>query len=204
VVLALAIHTTSPDLGLAISDFAGVTTQRVWPLGRDLSTYFHSYLQEMIRPYGWTELAFIAVAQGPGGFTGTRIGVVAARTLAQQLSVPLFGVCSLAAIATHAAGETPQHLAVQMRSQRSDLFTAIYEPTPGGLKTQLPVQVMTPDQWQQQLAQWPHPYRLIEAAGGLGHTVTTVLTLAHQQWSQGQRPHWSEVLPYYGQHPVHR
>ncbi|ASC73085.1 tRNA threonylcarbamoyladenosine biosynthesis protein TsaB [Halomicronema hongdechloris C2206] len=202
--LALAIHTTSPDLGLAISDFAGLTKRRVWPLGRELSTHFHGCLQEMVHPYGWAELEFIAVAQGPGGFTGTRIGVVTARTLAQQLSVPLFGVCSLAAVAAHEAGGTSQQLAVQMRSHRRDLFVAIYHPAPEGPKPQLPVQVMTPDRWQQTLAQWPHPYRLIEAEAGLGHTVSAVLELAYRRWGQGERPHWSQVLPYYGQHPVHR
>src|SRR4028118_1155769 len=96
---SLALHTTSSQLGLAISNFAGDTRFSSWDLGRDLSTHLHQYLAEFLTPQTWSDLAFIAVAKGPGGFTGTRIGVVTARTLAQQLDIPLFGVSTLAAVA---------------------------------------------------------------------------------------------------------
>jgi tRNA A37 threonylcarbamoyladenosine modification protein TsaB len=32
--------------------------------------------------------------------------------------------------------------------------------------------------------------------------VISVLELAYLDWQQGKRPHWSEALPFYGQHPV--
>ena len=37
----LAIHTTSPELGLAISNFGEDTRSKTWNLGRDLSTHLH-------------------------------------------------------------------------------------------------------------------------------------------------------------------
>ncbi|MGL4500891.1 MAG: tRNA (adenosine(37)-N6)-threonylcarbamoyltransferase complex dimerization subunit type 1 TsaB, partial [Planktothrix sp.] len=95
----LAIHTSSPDLGLAISNFQDVKRCQSWALGRDLSTHLHQYLLEFIQPQTWSDLGWIAVAKGPGSFTGTRIGVVTARTLAQQLKIPVFAISSLAAIA---------------------------------------------------------------------------------------------------------
>ncbi|NJR66246.1 MAG: tRNA (adenosine(37)-N6)-threonylcarbamoyltransferase complex dimerization subunit type 1 TsaB, partial [Leptolyngbyaceae cyanobacterium CRU_2_3] len=99
---ALAIHTASPDLGLSLSNFAGETRHQTWSLGRALSTHLHVYLAEFLQPQTWSDLMLLAVAKGPGGFTGTRIGVVTARTLAQQLEIPLFTVSTLAAIAqTH-------------------------------------------------------------------------------------------------------
>ena len=95
----LAIHTASPELGLAISNFGGDSRYQVWDLGRDLATHLHQNLLKFIQPQIWADLAFIAVAKGPGSFTGTRIGVVTARTLAQQLDIPLFAISTLAAVA---------------------------------------------------------------------------------------------------------
>ena len=94
---ALGIHTTTPQLGLCFSHpDIGVTTH-TWDLGRDMSTQLHKYLFSFISLDTLKRLEFIAVAVGPGGFTSTRLGVVTARTLAQQLDIPLFGVSSLAA-----------------------------------------------------------------------------------------------------------
>lgn len=41
------------------------------------------------------ELSFIAIGKGPGSFTGTRIGVITAKTLSFSLSIPLVPFCSL-------------------------------------------------------------------------------------------------------------
>ncbi len=207
--VGLAIHTSSPELGLAISNFKDDARQQTWALGRDLSTHLHPTLIEFLHPYQWTDLSFLAVARGPGGFTGTRIGVVTARTLAQQLDIPLFGISSLAAIAQWAVEQSPSLLtdvaraiAVDMPAQRDMHFAAIYRPTPTGLTTLQPDQVISLADWEATLAAWPTPVTRIIAEANQAKTVGQILALAHQAWQQGIRPHWSEVLPYYGQHPV--
>lgn len=197
----IALHTSSPDLGLTISNFAGDSRQQVWPLGRDLSTHLHQALSDFLVPQDWSDLAFIAVALGPGGFTGTRIGVVTARTLAQQLQIPLLGVSSLAAIAS-SQSETEGPIAVQMPAQRGELYAAIYQSSPAGLTALVPDVVLTIEAWQQKLSDWNTPYRLVKAEADQGGQVSAVLKLAHQLWQQGDRPNWSEVLPFYGQHPI--
>lgn len=211
--LGLAIHTSSPELGLALIDGGGNCHHQTWPFGRELAAHLHPCLQTFLNGYAWSDLTFLSVAIGPGGFTGTRIGVVTARTLAQQLDIPLFGISSLAAFAERmrtaeptsglSAPPAPQtHLAVQMQAQRGELFGAIYAPTPAGLTTALPDQVFTQETWSQTLAAWPEPYKLLTAEGSLADTVPQVLSLAYQQQKKGSQPHWSEVLPFYGQHPV--
>lgn len=227
----LALHTTSSQLGLAIANFAGDTRSATWDLGRDLSTHLHQYLAEILRPQTRSDLAFIAVAKGPGSFTGTRIGIVTARTLAQQLDIPLFGISTLAAIAwSHSfdlrKGNLPYPpqpplgkeglsgegivptvdctYALQMHAQRGQLFTAVYQVSSDGstLIQLLPDAVMTPDTWKQALDALEMPYQLLDAPADLGNTVISVLELAYLDWQQGKHPHWSEVLPFYGQHPV--
>ncbi|MEH1960912.1 MAG: tRNA (adenosine(37)-N6)-threonylcarbamoyltransferase complex dimerization subunit type 1 TsaB [Nostoc sp.] len=203
---ALALHTTTPELGLAISNFAGETRSQVWNLGRDLSSLIHQYLIEFIKPQTWADLSFIAVAKGPGGFTGTRIGVVTARTLGQQLDIPVFAISTLAAVAWSEAGKSqnPKTIAVEMPAQRGQIFAAIYQFEPDGSKLRacLSDRVLTPETWQETLANWNTNYQLIQAQSGLAATVTSILELANLDWQEGKCPNWSEALPYYGQHPV--
>jgi tRNA threonylcarbamoyl adenosine modification protein YeaZ len=200
-----ALHTTSPQLGIALSNFAGESRSQTWDLGRDLSSHLHQYLAEFIKPQTWADLAFIAVAKGPGSFTSTRIGVVTARTLAQQLDIPLLGISTLAAIALGKGGAQGNVIALQMPAQRGQLFTAIYQLSSleCGLTPLFPDAVLTPEVWQQTLASWQTPYHLIDipAGVGLGDSVSSLLELAYWDWQQGKRPHWSEALPFYGQHP---
>ena len=208
--IGLAIHTSSPELGLALQDLEQDTQRsQVWPLGRDLTAYLHECLVDFVSPYAWSDVAYIAVAKGPGGFTGTRIGVVVARTLAQQLQIPLFGVSSLAAIAQHHQLTTIQDserldpIAVSLRAQRGEIFGAIYQPQKPVATPLLPEALYAQADWDTKLSHWPTPLHLIPAEGGLAHAVSGVLTLAQQQWQAGDRPAWSSVLPFYGQHPVH-
>jgi tRNA threonylcarbamoyl adenosine modification protein YeaZ len=207
--IGLAIHTCSPDLGLALSNFEGETRYQTWAFGRDLSAHLHTTLMAFMQPHTWADLSFIAVARGPGGFTGTRIGVVTARTLAQQLNIPLFGISTLAAVAQAAVTQHPQlsqqpgaAIAVEMRAQRAMQFTAIYRPGPNALTPLQPEQVMSPAAWEEHLGRFNSPVFRVTAADDIANTTPQVLELAYQQWQAGQRPPWSDVVPYYGQHPV--
>lgn len=195
----LALHTSSPELGLALSDFVGDSHQQTWNLGLALSTELHVHLQEFLLPRSWQDLQFLAVSKGPGSFTGTRIGMVTARTLAQQLEIPLFAVSSLAAIARPYL-EIDRDIAVQMPASRGELFVAIYT---AQLTASLPDTVMTAAEWEQRQQNWPRSLKLILAPENQGETVTDLLAIAHAQFQSGERPDWSIALPFYGQHPVH-
>ncbi|CAD5934501.1 tRNA threonylcarbamoyladenosine biosynthesis protein TsaB [Planktothrix tepida] len=210
-VYGLAIHTSSPDLGLAISNFQDVQRSQSWAIGRDLSTHLHHYLLEFIQPQTWLDLGWITVAKGPGSFTGTRIGVVTARTLAQQLNIPVFAISSLAAIAWKEQLQRRQNqdenlvIALEMRAQRGQLFVAIYGQNPEtnfGLVPLLADSVMSSQQWEQTIASWQTPYHRVKVEAGLGETAMQLLELGYLDWKLGKHSHWSEALPYYGQHPV--
>lgn len=216
---ALGIHTTSPNLGLALTNFIDPIHTQTWDLNRALSTHLHTCLLEFTQSVAWSEIACLAVAVGPGGFTGTRIGVVTARTLAQQLQIPLFAVSSLAAVAwTHylqtdrSNQSADLHIAVQMPAQQGELYGSIFAcsdrsfttgatapASTAGITTLLPDTVMTAARWEQILQTWHHPLQVVKAEGNLGHTVNSVLELACLDWQRGLRPSWEKVLPFYGQ-----
>jgi tRNA threonylcarbamoyl adenosine modification protein YeaZ len=197
----LAIHTSSPALGLAIGNGAENIRCQTWDLGRETSNYLHSHLLDFLTPQTWQDLGWIAVANGPGGFTGTRLAVVTARTLAQQLDLPILTISSLAAV----VWMQPElgSIAISMPAQRGEVFGAIYHLTDGNLTTICPDAVFSGTDWNDKLNRTnPDRHIVITQSANLSATVEGVLTLAQIAYSQGQRPHWSTALPFYGQHPI--
>jgi tRNA threonylcarbamoyl adenosine modification protein YeaZ len=197
----LALHTSSPALGLAIGDGLGETRFQAWDLGRETSNYLHPYLLEFLAPQTWQELAWIAVVKGPGGFTGTRLGVVTARTLAQQLNLPLFPISSLAAIAQTATDEGT--IAISMSAQRGEIYGAVYHQQARSQTTILPDRIFSPADWESKIdTLQPDYHRIIPQSDNLAASVTGVWELAYAAYSAGDRPDWAMGLPFYGQDPV--
>ncbi len=201
-VYGLGLHTTSSQLGLSLSDFAQEKYTKTWDLDRELSNYLHQYLQEFIKPKTWQDFNFIAVAKGPGSFTSTRIGMVTARTLAQQLNIPLFGISSLAAFAWfhRESYAVDDPIFVQMKASRGQLYGAIYtkKSQKNGLNVVLNDTVMRPEQWVKTLEYLNLSCQPLISPSKLGITASTVVELAYYEWQQGKRPHWWEIMPFYG------
>jgi tRNA threonylcarbamoyladenosine biosynthesis protein TsaB len=92
----LALHSSSDTLGVGLQRLgdSGTPTLAAFPLGRALSNRLIDCVETVLPAGQWPGLGRLAVATGPGGFTGTRLTVVFARTLAQQLGLPLDGISS--------------------------------------------------------------------------------------------------------------
>lgn len=205
----LALHTSSPALGLALGSNEADYRDRCWDLGRDTSNYLHPYLADFIKPQSWQELAWVAVANGPGGFTGTRLGLVTVRTLAQQLDVPVLTISSLAAVVWTLPPEFSElgagKIAISMPAQRGEVFVAVYQIDRDRelLSPIVADTVLSVVEWEAKLAQFePCYHHQIDRSANLAGTVEGVWKLAQIAYSRAERPDWSLALPFYGQHPV--
>ncbi|HEY4567954.1 MAG TPA: tRNA (adenosine(37)-N6)-threonylcarbamoyltransferase complex dimerization subunit type 1 TsaB [Kribbella sp.] len=71
------------------------------------------------------DLTGIAVGVGPGPFTGLRVGLVTARTMADVLGIEVSGVCSLDILAHQASLSLP--VAVATDARRKEIYWALYD-----------------------------------------------------------------------------
>jgi tRNA threonylcarbamoyladenosine biosynthesis protein TsaB len=79
-----------------------------------------------------SQVGGIAVGIGPGLFTGLRVGVETAKTLAQVLTVPIVGVTSLDALA-FSVRHTHKLIVTMIDGRRGEVFYAVYRALPGGV-----------------------------------------------------------------------
>jgi tRNA threonylcarbamoyladenosine biosynthesis protein TsaB len=71
------------------------------------------------------DLTRIAVGVGPGPFTGLRVGLVTARTMADVLGIEVAGVCSLDILARQFSLTLP--VAVATDARRKEIYWALYD-----------------------------------------------------------------------------
>ena len=77
----------------------------------------------------YADLARIAVAVGPGGFTGLRVAIATARGLGLAAQVPVIGISSFQAAAKIEANEPAQRLFVLIDSRREEPYVAELDAT---------------------------------------------------------------------------
>lgn len=92
----------------------------------------------------YRNLSAVAVGLGPGLFTGMRVGVATAKTIAQALSVPLVGVPSLDLLAFEVRYSDRLIFPV-IDAKRSEVFFAAYRQVPGGVTRDSTYQVGSPE-----------------------------------------------------------
>lgn len=110
-------------------------------------------IQDLLAEVGWqpADLELVAVAQGPGSFTGLRIGITTAKGLAYVLGCQLLGVNTLRAIAERVPTDVPR-FSVALDAQRGELFVAEFERQAGGeLIGEASTRTITAAAWLEQL-----------------------------------------------------
>ena len=121
---------------------------------------------EALAQAGWTwaEVEQVVVGQGPGSFTGLRIGIATAHGLAAGLGVPLTGVSTLESLALRAAGEAPAVLSV-LDARRREVFVAGWRHDPqAGLVCVQPPQVLDRHQLDELVATLSAPLAIGDGA----------------------------------------
>jgi tRNA threonylcarbamoyladenosine biosynthesis protein TsaB len=128
-VLLLAFDTASPTVTVALHDGSAVVARRdgegAMRHGELLAPAIAEVLAEADVDRG--ELTDVAVGVGPGPYTGLRVGIMTARTLAAALPVRLHGVCSVDVVAADAQRRLDGPLVVATDARRKEVYWARYD-----------------------------------------------------------------------------
>lgn len=131
--LILALDTTTRAGSVAVTE--GDRVLALLP-GDASRTHGERLPAELARALAQANLApqqidLLAVATGPGAFTGLRIGLAAMQGLAMSLGKPVIGVSALEALAAQVAPGDAELLVPWMDAQRGDVFATLVDATTG-------------------------------------------------------------------------
>ncbi len=105
-------------------------------------------------------LGGIAVGLGPGLFTGMRVGIATAKTLAQVLGIPVIGLASPDLVA-FSYRYCRRLICATVDAKRKEVFFAFYRPVPGGVTRETEFEAASPDTLAAELEAKPEEVLLV-------------------------------------------
>lgn len=124
----LGIETATRVAGAAVVNEDRLIAERFVNNRKTHSQNLLPMIQQVLEDTGITprELGGIAVSGGPGSFTGLRIGMAAAKSMAQVLGIPVAGVPTLEALAWNVAGVDGLICPI-LDARKQEVYTCLYE-----------------------------------------------------------------------------
>lgn len=122
----LAFDTSSKALSVALLEEENLLAELTLTIKKNHSITLMPAIEFLMASIDWkpTDLDRIVVAEGPGSYTGLRIAVATAKTLAQTLKIDLVGVSSLLALVP----EEIEGLAIPvMDARRNHVYAGFYQ-----------------------------------------------------------------------------
>jgi len=125
----LAIDTSNYVLGVALLEDNQVLGEYMTNLKKNHSVRIMPAIQTLMKDCERVpaDLTKIVVAKGPGSYTGVRIGVTIAKTLAWTLNIPLVGISSLEILAAGTGRYFDGYVSPIFDARRGQVYTALYQ-----------------------------------------------------------------------------
>ena len=126
--LILAFETTAKAGSVALLRDGVLLAESYQNTGMTHSQTLLSMAEDMLKNSGLTpqDVEAVAVAEGPGSFTGVRIGVAAAKGYAWGLEIPCYGVSTLESMALN-LGIWEGLVVCAMDARRNQVYNAVFE-----------------------------------------------------------------------------
>jgi tRNA threonylcarbamoyladenosine biosynthesis protein TsaB len=159
----LAIDTSNYPLGIALLNQDSVIGEYITNVKGNHSVRAMPAIQSLMKDCGIepNQLTKIVVARGPGSYTGVRIGVTIAKTLAWSLNIPLVGVSSLEVLAAAAGRYFPGYISPLFDARRGQIYTGLYSYQNGKMGVVLEDQNVLTKDWVDKLSSMQKPILFI-------------------------------------------
>ncbi len=133
--LILGLESATAQVGCAIGGHEGVLASSHSARGKRHAENLTPAIDFVCRQarVELSEIACVAVDNGPGLFTGLRVGVASGKAIAQALRVPMIAVSSLDLLA-FPLRFTDRRIAAVIDARRGEVFWAFYRQVPGGVQ----------------------------------------------------------------------
>ena len=130
--LILAFETSAKAASVALLEGNKLLSESYQNTGMTHSQTLMVMAEDMLKQCGKvsSDVDAVAVAEGPGSFTGVRIGVAAAKGFAWGREIPCYGVSTLEAMA-ESLGIYDGYVCPVMDARRSQVYNALFEVTRG-------------------------------------------------------------------------
>ena len=150
--MVLGIETSTPIASVALVSGAGLRGEITLNIGLTHSEQLLPLVDALLcqARTRLDEVEGIAVAGGPGSFTGLRIGMATAKGLAQGRNIPLVGVPTLLALA-HTQEGFNGLVSPVMNARKNEVYTALFRFGPKGAEQLAPYQAASPRKWAEEL-----------------------------------------------------
>ena len=125
--LILAFETSAKAASVALTENGRLLGESYQNTGLTHSQTLMVMAEDLLKQCGKTvsDLTAVAVAEGPGSFTGVRIGVAAAKGFAWGREIPCYGVSTLEAMAV-SLGIWEGHICACMDARRNQVYNALF------------------------------------------------------------------------------
>jgi tRNA threonylcarbamoyladenosine biosynthesis protein TsaB len=179
----LAIDTSTLAGGVALIEGERTVAEYLLDVRLTHSERLMPAIDRIVNDAGWTarELAGLAVAVGPGSFTGLRIGVSVAKGLALALSIPIAAVPTLDALAA-ALPCAALPVCPVVVARRDEVYASLYRWDGAAMRREWDYLALSPSE----LAEWFREPTILVGEGAMA--VTSPLARPAPSWRCGPSP----------------
>ena len=160
----LAFDTSNQPLTVAVVENHTILTEQLINIKRNHSIQLMPAIEEALKQANTTlaEIDRIAVANGPGSYTGLRIAVTVAKSLAWAHNIELVGISSLKVLAANQVAQTNHYLVPMIDARRENIYTGLYQRDAAGNLVTVSADIhIESDEYAKKLAEMEGTFELI-------------------------------------------